>query len=217
MTDHVSTASRTGPHRLDATVAGGALGLLLLGAGLLSATGTTGEFLAWAWARHANILSWYVRPLFLIPLAYFAYRRRSSGIVITLLALATSMFWFPRPAQVTPAVTEFLAFERAWLTSGWDLQKLLMTLLPVIGLSALCAAFWRRSLTWGLVVINVLAVTKLAWGVLFGQGTGWAMLAPATTGLLVCDAAVLYAIRRVRRRSTRRPARPTSAPTGPAV
>ncbi len=47
MTDRVSTASRTEPHRLDATVAGGALGLLLLGVGLLSATGTTGEFFAW--------------------------------------------------------------------------------------------------------------------------------------------------------------------------
>ncbi len=82
--------------------------------GLLSATGTTGEFFAWACARHANILSWYVSPLFLIPLAYFAYRRRFSGIVVTLLALATSMFWFPRPARVTPAVTEFLAFERTW-------------------------------------------------------------------------------------------------------
>jgi hypothetical protein len=29
----------------------------------------------WAWARHHNILSWYIRPLFLLPFCLFAYRR----------------------------------------------------------------------------------------------------------------------------------------------
>jgi hypothetical protein len=52
-------------------------------------------FLSWAWARHHNVLSWYVRPLFLLPFCYFAYRRSVKGIALTLLALATSMFWSP--------------------------------------------------------------------------------------------------------------------------
>jgi hypothetical protein len=29
-------------------------------------------FLSWAWARHHNVLSWYIRPLFLLPFCYFA-------------------------------------------------------------------------------------------------------------------------------------------------
>lgn len=204
MTEPTLTAvTITQPRRTDALVSTGVLGLLLIAATLLIATGTTSQFFAWAWDRHSNIASWYIRPLFLIPLAYFSYKRWFSGITITLVALATSMFWFPRPAQVTTTVTEFLTFERAWLTSGWDVQKVLMSLLPVIGLTALCTAFWKRSLVWGLVVINILAVAKLAWGVVFGQGTGWAMLVPAATGLLICDAAILYAIGRLRRRATR--------------
>jgi hypothetical protein len=28
------------------------------------------DFLAWAWERHHNVLSRYVRPLFVLPLAY---------------------------------------------------------------------------------------------------------------------------------------------------
>jgi hypothetical protein len=32
---------------------------------------------------------------FLLPFCYFAYRRSLWGIVLTLLTLATSMFWFP--------------------------------------------------------------------------------------------------------------------------
>ena len=74
------------------------------------------DFLAWAWERHHNVLSRYVRPLFVLPLAYFSYRRSLSGIALTLVALATSMFWFPAPGRVDPRVEEFLAFEREWLT-----------------------------------------------------------------------------------------------------
>ena len=33
------------------------------------------DFGDWAWDRHGDVLSWYVRPLFLIPLAWFVYRR----------------------------------------------------------------------------------------------------------------------------------------------
>lgn len=28
---------------------------------------TNHEFLSWAFARHQNLLSWYIRPIFLIP------------------------------------------------------------------------------------------------------------------------------------------------------
>jgi hypothetical protein len=33
------------------------------------------DFLDWAWARDQNPLSWYVRPLFILPLCYFAYKK----------------------------------------------------------------------------------------------------------------------------------------------
>jgi hypothetical protein len=65
-----------------------------------------GDFVSWAWERHHDPLSWWSRPLFLIPFAFFAYRRSSVGIAVTLVALATSMFWFPRPARVDPQVAE---------------------------------------------------------------------------------------------------------------
>ncbi len=57
-----------------------------------------------AWERHHNVLSWYVRPLFILPLAHFSYRRSLSGIALTLVALWTSVFWFPAPARVDPRV-----------------------------------------------------------------------------------------------------------------
>jgi hypothetical protein len=153
------------------------------------------DFGTWAYDRHGNIVSWYIRPLFLLPLAWFAYRRSGWGIAGTLVALATSMFWFPAPAVPDPRVEEFLDFEQAWLAGDWDSQKILFTLLAPLAVGSFCLAFWRRSLGWGLVILNVMAVGKLLWGVVVGDGTGWAMTVPAVIGLLIGNAVLIYAVR----------------------
>lgn len=41
-------------------------------------------FFDWIFLRHANQASWYIRPLFLIPLCLFAYKRSLGGIFITI-------------------------------------------------------------------------------------------------------------------------------------
>ena len=184
--------------RKDAVLAAGVLMAASLAVAVLAAMGSLEGFLPWAWERHHNVLSWYVRPLFVLPLAYFSYRRSLSDVAITLVALATSMFWFPAPERADPRVEEFLAFEREWLTGGWTAEKALSALAVPLILGVLCLAFWKRSLPWGLLVINAVAVTKVAWGVVDGGGSGWVMLGPALAGLLICDAAVLYAFGRLR-------------------
>jgi hypothetical protein len=75
----------------------------------------------------------------------------------------------------------------------------------------LCLAFWRRSLVWGLIVINAMATGKVAWGAIDGGSTGWAMLPPALAGLIVCDAVVLYAAHRIRAGSSRQSGRAGTA------
>jgi hypothetical protein len=137
----------------------------------------------WAWARHQNELSWYVRPLFLLPLAWASWRRSVTGIVVTLVALVTSMAWFPVPAVVDPQVASFLAFEQEYLTGSWPLGKLLVSLLAPLMLAAYCAAFWWRSIVAGAVVLALIAVVKVTWGVVDGAGTGAAMIVPASVGL----------------------------------
>lgn len=163
------------------------------------------DFLTWAFDRHGNILSWYIRPLFLLPLAYFAYRRSGLGIAGTLVALATSMFWFPAPDEPSPRVQEFLTFEQDWLTGDWDAPKLLLSLLVPISLTAYCLAFWKRSLGWGLVILNAIAGGKLLWGVLAGDGSGWAMTVPALSGLLLGDVVLLLLVTRRSRRTRSTP------------
>ncbi len=170
------------------------------------------DFGDWAYDRHANVLSWYIRPLFLLPLAWFAYRRSGWGISGTMIALATSMFWFPAPDRPDPQVLEFLDFEREWLTGNWNAQKVLLTLLVPLSLTAYCLAFWRRSVLWGLVILNLMAGGKLLWGVVAGDGTGWAMAAPGLAGLLIGDASFLWVLRRLRARQHQQL---SSEPTAP--
>ncbi len=175
------------------------------------------DFGDWAFDRHANVLSWYIRPLFLLPLAWFAYRRSGWGIAGTLVALATSIFWFPAPAQPDPQVLEFLDFERDWLTGNWDAPQILMALLSPLSLAAFCLAFWKRSVIWGLVILNLMAVGKLLWGVVAGEGTGWAMTAPGLAGMVIGDVVLLWVLwrkRALRRMRARRQeaAREPSAP-----
>lgn len=146
------------------------------------------SFASWAWARHHNILSWYIRPLFLLPYCYFAFRRSYSGLLLTLVALLSSMFWFPEPANVHPTVVAALEAERQYLQGPWPLWKVALSLVVPLTLAALAFAFWRRSWLWGIVVVNVIAASKVAWTVfVFDSGGFLAHLAPALVGLFLCN------------------------------
>jgi hypothetical protein len=197
------------PKRTDVILSVATLALALVAVGVIAATSSTGEFVAWAWGRHHNILSWYVRPLFILPFCFFAYRRSLFGIVLTIIALATSMFWFPAPDHASPAVNEMLRAEEAYLTANWTFWKVLIALLVPLTFAALGLAFWRRSLVWGLAVVNAAILFKIAWTFLFSTQAGALSHLPAAVlGLVVCDALILYVIHRMRASSSHESPRP---------
>jgi hypothetical protein len=197
------------PGRTDVILSVVTLALAIVAAGVIAATFSTDEFVAWAWARHHNILSWYVRPLFILPFCFFAYKRSLLGIVLTILALATSMFWFPVPENSSSAVNEMLASEREYLTTDWTLWKILIALLVPLTFAALGLAFWKRSLVWGLAVVNAAILFKIAWTFLFSTEAGALSHLPAAVlGLALCDALILYVMRRIRADSSSEHARP---------
>jgi hypothetical protein len=197
--------------RTDMILAVGMLVLVLLALALMVATGSTDEFVAWAWERHHNVLSWYIRPLFFLPFCYFAYKRSFSGMMLTLVALATSIFWFPAPERTDPQVLEFLAVEREYLSGDWTMAKVLLALLVPISFAALGLVFWKRSIVYGLVLMNAIVLVKLAWSFYFGDESGGLTLLPsALAGLAVCDAVILYVVRGIRKGSSPKPPRGVS-------
>jgi hypothetical protein len=165
------------------------------------------EFVVWTSTRHHNELNWYIRPLFLLPFCYFAYKRSLWGITLTVVALATSMFWFPVPERADPRAVAFLAVESEYLMGEWSLWKMLLALLVPVSFAALAVSFWKRSLVWGLAVINVMVLVKIVWSFYFGDASGGLTLLPsAVVGLAVCEAVILYFVRRTRKGSSPRQA-----------
>jgi hypothetical protein len=174
-----------------------------------------GELAAWAWARHHNEWSWYLRPLFLIPYCWFAWRRSVAGLVATLVLLATSMAWFPAPAEPSARAVEILAAERDYLLGPWGPAKVAVALLVPVSFAALALAFWRRSVAWGAVVLNAMPLAKIAWTfAVFPHEGALYHLVPALAGLVVCNAALVWAVRIRRRRAAGRPAQPAPPRAG---
>lgn len=153
------------------------------------------ELAAWAWSRHHNPLSWYIRPLLLVPFCYFAWRRNGWGVALALVALLTSMAWFPAPAVPDPRAAEFLRHERDYLLGPWTPLKLGLALLVPAFLAALALAFWRRSWRYGLAVANAGALIKIGWSFAYGGASGWTVVPAAISGLVALNVFVLWQMR----------------------
>jgi hypothetical protein len=160
---------------------------------------TNERFFQWAFERHQNQMSWYIRPLFLIPFCYFALKRSWGGIFGTVFFLLTSML-VPKPETVGDQVKSFLEMEQAYLTGNWGFAKIMITLLVPLSLGALALAFWKRSLWLGVSVLIFIAVAKMLWSVVFGGASGTSVIAPAILGLAVCIALICIGFVRLDKR-----------------
>ncbi|MEU5846022.1 hypothetical protein [Saccharopolyspora shandongensis] len=153
------------------------------------------DFLAWAWPRHLNPISWYIRPLFFLPIAYFSWTRRPGRLTATIVAMVSSFFWFPAPAEVDPKIAGVLEMERELFANPTWVTWLTLPLIPAL-IGALCAAFWQRSLGWGLVVIDGGLAAKIAWTIANSGGDGIATVAPLGLGAIAMTAIIVLIARR---------------------
>ena len=174
-----------------------ALVFFLLTVAFIAVAITNTTFFNWAYERHQNQLSWFIRPVFLVPFCFFAYKHSWTGISLTLLCLFTSMFWFNKPVTVSEEVKAFLQFEKDWLTKEWGYKEWLLTLTIPVSFIALGLAFWKRSLFIGLGVVVLMAKGKILWSIQNAGNAGKSILIPAIAGLLVCAGFINYGFRRL--------------------
>lgn len=157
----------------------------------------------WAFQRHLNPMSWYIRPVFLVALAYFCYRRTWKGGIVTFLLMTSSMFWFPVPERINPEMQAVLDYEQMLLSNP---LSAVLTLAFMMGFLVLIgAAFWKRSLGWGLAVLNVTLIGKVVLSVMLTGENGWAPLGNTMFGLILVNGIglLLIAWRRKRRQAGR--------------
>lgn len=156
------------------------------------------NFFDWAFERHQNKLSWAVRPFILLPICFFAYKRSALGISVSVFLGLASMAFFPVPEVIDPQVQDFLNIEKDYLTSGWTIGKVAITMLVPISMTLLGMAFWKRSLKTGLIIIVLIAVTKTVWSVVEGGQSGQSVIAPAVIGLIISIFVIYYAAKRIK-------------------
>lgn len=161
---------------------------------------TNKPFFDWVFERHHNQWSWYLRPLFLLPFCYFAYRKSFTGMMISIFALFTSMFWFPKPEIVSDSVINFLEFEKEYLYGEWNFSKQLLTSTIPISFVALGLAFWKRSLVMGIGVIVLMASGKMVWSIQNAGESGKSILIPAILGLLICCGLIYYGFKKLEKK-----------------
>lgn len=150
-------------------------------------------FFNWAFERHQNTLSWWARPVLMLPFCYFAFKQSLNGILLSILAIFTSMFWFPAPAQPDAQVLKFLLMEKQYLTSGWDLANIL----GAIGIAAffvlISVALWRHSVKLGIGIAVAGALLKILWSVMASPDGGVSVIPFAVGGaIMLIIAALIY-------------------------
>ncbi|WP_147179993.1 MULTISPECIES: hypothetical protein [Alphaproteobacteria] len=154
-------------------------------------------FFEWAFRRHQNTLSWVVRPLLLLPLCYCAWRRSLGGVMFCVLAILSSMFWFPAPSAPRAEVQQFLAMEQSVLSGGWTPAIIASLAAIVLYGVALVLAFWRRSWRLGLAVAILGAGAKIFWSVAASPGAGHVVIPFALSGVVVLLITLLLFRRRL--------------------
>ncbi|MBP2623891.1 hypothetical protein [Streptococcus oricebi] len=149
-------------------------------------------FQTWAFERHQNLLSWYIRPILIVPIIYFSYKRQLVGITASIFALFTSMIWFPVPSQTPTLVEEFLTYERQFLQATWSIKEYLFTFLVVSFFILIVRAAWLHS--WKLVGLILIATAflKMLWSYLDSGSAGLTIVLPASLGLIFCLLALAF-------------------------
>ncbi len=152
---------------------------------------------AWVWDRHQNQFSWYSRPLFIIPAAYYAYRRKVWHIIGFMSLLASSLFWFDAPVTVSPSVSEYLEWEKELFFSNDNKLPLVALIFGAfVFLWLFFHAFWLRNLWYGLALVNAGTALKVCVSVVLGQDAGMAAIVPSFSSLLVINLLAWFLWRR---------------------
>jgi hypothetical protein len=148
-------------------------------------------FFQWAFERHQNRISWFIRPLFLIPFCYFAYKKSLNGILLSILALFTSMFWFPIPEIIDPKTIEFLNMEKLYLANALSISNLIWYAWIILFFYLLARACWYKSIKTALFIVLITWVIKIVWSVFNSPESGKAIIPFFIIGFIILLLSIL--------------------------
>lgn len=149
-------------------------------------------FFEFSWKRHHNSLSWYIRPLLLLPFCYFSFKKSYAGMLFSIFALATSMMWFPEPTNPSEQAKTFLQMEVNYLSAKWNFVKFIMTATIPLVFVLFGIAFWRRKVFWGFLVLMLSIIMKMIWSVMEGGESGYILFPAAIIGIFISGILIFF-------------------------
>ena len=123
------------------------------------------------WERHKNPISWVCRPFFGLVIGYGAILQSWAIILVGVLGIGTSWFWFPKLKNTPIWAEEFIDKEFAVLTpdNRWDLKRVVLPSIGLpLGLASLAVLLWYLSYPWnwlGILILVVVTLLKIVWSV----------------------------------------------------
>lgn len=138
------------------------------------------------WERHKNPLSWLVRPPLGALWFYGAWRQSGTLLALGVLGVATSWFWFPRPATPRTWVERFIDIERRYMAPPWTALKLAGLAMTAMILVVSTVAFWRHDGILGLTIVAFGALLKAVWSLKVARAAG---IPAALIGIFVATVA----------------------------
>jgi hypothetical protein len=111
----------------------------------------------------------------------------------TLVAVASSMFWFPAPATPDARAIQFLEVEKQWILGPLTPAQLVLTLLIPVWFIALATALRRRLWAAAATVIVAGTALKVVWSFYVGGASAWIIVPPVALGNAVVAGVLLYA------------------------
>ncbi len=141
--------------------------------------------------RHKNPLSWLMRPLFGAVWFYGAWLNNWTVLIIGILGVSTSWFWFPKPKKNYPWVEKFIDIEMNYITPPWTLKKVIPLIFVFLFLVVVTLAFGYRNVRLGLIIFILGALYKSIWSLIVAKQSG---IPAAIIGILsaLVAAIILY-------------------------
>lgn len=104
--------------------------------------------------------------------------------------MMSSMVWFPPPNEINEQMQEVLAYEKHLLSKPLSAVASLLFMFAFI--IAIMLAFWKHSLRWGLIIINLTLIGKVILSLSFLGKSGWAPLGNTVFGLVLLNGIAVF-------------------------
>jgi len=135
--------------------------------------------------RHKNPLSWITQLIFLITLCLGVWLHNFLLIVLSIICLATSWFWFPKPKTAFKWSEQLIEAEIEFLQQSLHGCKAMAMTFITILIVMILATFWFHKLLIGLLLVEISLLFQLCWSVFMLKKAKWLITSILIAAIIV--------------------------------